>query len=353
MINQSDSIQYDKLGFDGEKYIRMQQQQILERLSKFNGRMYLEIGGKFLWDAHASRVLPWFDPESKKEIFAWLLDQAEIVYCANAVDLENNRQMSNEEVAYDDYVFAWLKEIGKSLWVVPYVVVNFSQIWKDSDIVTKFKNKLKRLGYQVFVRYFIEWYPEVDNVLSESWYGSDDYISLQKNLVLVTGVGSGSGKMSTCLGQMYHDYQNNIKSGYAKYETFPIWNLPLEHPVNLAYEAATADLWDRNCVDKYHQKAYGQMAINYNRDVESFELVMYIAKNIVNHKNYMRTYKSPTDMGISTAGFAILDDGIVKNACLDEIERRKAWYQQMVDRWEGRVEWVKRCEELLEILERE
>ncbi len=350
MINQSDSISYDKVGFDGDKYIRMQRQQILERLSKFSGRMYLEIGGKFLFDAHASRVLPGFDPESKKEIFSGLMDTAEVVYCANAMDLEANRQMTNEDISYEDYVFNDLNKIKASLGINPHVVISFSKRWKDFAIVTKFKNKLEKLWYKVRSRYFIVEYWNISYVLSEQGYGGDEYISFEKNLVLVTWVGSGSWKMATCLGQMYNDYQNEIKSGYSKYETFPIWNLKVDHPVNLAYEAATADLGDFNCIDEYHKKAYGQEVVNYNRDIGAFELVMYISKNIVNHKNYMRTYKSPTDMWISSAWFAIVDEDVIRNACESEIERRMAWYQEMVNRNAWKQEWVDKCAELLKKL---
>jgi len=346
MINQSDSIEYDVLGFDGEKYIDLQRRQILDRVSKFPGRLYLEIGWKFLFDWHASRVLPWFFPDSKVRIFSELAKQAELLFCVNAQDLEKNRQLSNKEISYQEYVFGLLLSFEEKLNLKAKVVVNMIKKWEKYSKLKLFVKELKKLWYSVYKRYFIEWYPSTDIVLSPTGYGDDDYIPLKKNLVLVNGAASNSGKMSTCLGQIYLDEKHGVKSGYAKYETFPIWNFSVDHPVNLAYEAATADIGDYNCIDSYHEKAYGQKTTNYNRDVEWFEIVMSIAKNVVNHKNYMRKYKSPTDMWISTAGFAIMDDEVISRASLEEINRRKARYQQMIDRWEWKKIWIDRCDEI-------
>lgn len=348
MINQSDTIHYDKdtLWFDGEKYIQMQRAQILDRVSKFSWRMYLEVGGKFVFDGHASRVLPWFDPKSKVRIFSELVSQADLLFCINAQDLENNRQLTNEDVSYSEYVLGQLLAFEEELWLKAQIVINMIKKWVKYNTLDAFVIELEKLWYKVYRRYFIGWYPSAKIVLSETWYGEDDYITLEKNLILVTWAASNSGKMSTCLGQIYLDDKAWLKSGYAKYETFPIWNLPVDHPVNLAYEAATADIWDYNVIDKYHLEAYKQEAVNYNRDVAWFEIVMSIAKNIVNHKNYMRKYKSPTDMGISTAGFAITDDKIVSQASLEEIRRRRTRYQQMIDRGEGEQIRVERCDKL-------
>jgi len=344
MINQSETIEYYTLGFNGSKYIQLQSAQIKDRVKKFTGRLYLEIGGKFMYDAHASRVLPGFLPDSKKTIFSSFKNDAEILFCMSAEDIVNNRQLSNEKISYEKYVLLMLAEIEKWIGIVPQIVINKIKKWDIDDKILDFEKLLKKKWFNVYRRYFIDGYPNIDIVLSEKWYGQDDYIKLEKNLVLVTGSASNSGKMSTCLGQIYLDDLHKTRSGYAKYETFPIWNLELWHPVNLAYEAATADIGDKNCMDIYHKKAYGQNSVNYNRDVDAFEIVMGIANEVVNHKNYMRTYKSPTDMGISTAGFAIDDDEIISRASLEEIRRRKKWYQQMIDRWEGNEIWIERCD---------
>lgn len=330
------------------KYIRLQKEKILDRITNFSGwRLYLEIGGKFMYDAHASRVLPWFDPESKKIIFSSLKDQAEILFCVNATDILNNRQLSNQNIDYKDYVYQMIRIIEKSIWIKPNIVINNIDVGNMFDVILEFEKDFQRKQYKVRERYKINWYPHnVDTILSEDGFGHDDHIPLTKNLVLVTGAASSSGKMSTCLGQIYLDHQLEIKSWYAKYETFPIWNIALEHPINLAYEAATVDIGDFNMMDTYHKKAYGQDAVNYNRDVEAFDIVMSIAKKIVNHKNYMVKYQSPTDMGISCAGMAITDDAVVSIASLREIERRKAWYQEMVDRKEGKQERTEKCDEI-------
>ena len=347
-IDSNDIIKYKKHGFDGVKYVRLQREKILDRIANFSGgRLYLEIGGKFMYDAHASRVLPWFDPESKKNIFSSLKGQAEILFCVNAVDILSNRQLSNKNVDYKEYVYQMIRNIEKNIWIKPHIVINNIDVLNMFDVILEFEKDFQRKQYRVRERYKINWYPHnTDIILSEDWFGNDDHIPLTKNLVLVTWAASSSGKMSTCLGQIYLDHQIDIKSGYAKYETFPIWNIALEHPINLAYEAATVDIGDYNMMDSYHKKAYGQDSVNYNRDVEAFEIVMSIAKKIVNHKNYMVKYQSPTDMGINCAGMAITDDEIVSIASLGEIARRKAWYQEIIDRWEGKQEWTKRCDDI-------
>ena len=350
MVNSTDSINYKKHGFDGEKYIRLQKEQILDRIAHFSGgRLYLEIGGKFMYDAHASRVLPWFDPESKKNIFSSLKSQAEILFCVNANDILSNRQLSNQKTEYKDYVYQMIRNIEKNIWIKPHIVINNIDVLNMFDIILDFEKDFQRKQYRVRERYKINWYPHnMNTILSEDGFGNDDHIPLTKNLILVTGAASSSGKMSTCLGQIYLDHQIDVKSGYAKYETFPIWNIALDHPVNLAYEAATIDIGDYNMMDTYHKKAYGQDSVNYNRDVEAFEIVMSIAKKIVNHKNYMVKYQSPTDMGINCAGMAISDDAIVSIASLAEIQRRRAWYQEQIDRWEGKQERIIQCDTLYE-----
>ncbi len=348
MINTTDIISYKDTGFDGEKYIQMQKDQIIDRISNFSGRLYLEIGWKFIRDPHAARVLPWFLVDSKKKIFKDLKDKAEILFCVNADDIISDRQLTNEDVSYTDYVERMLMVIERNIWIKPVMVINKIDVTSMFDLVLSFERKFQSIWYRVFERYKIPGYPHnVDNVLSDNGFGSDDHIPLTKNLILVTWAASSSGKMSTCLWQIYMDNEVDIKSGYAKYETFPIWNLPLNHPVNLAYEAATADIGDANVLDKYHKEAYGQDVVNYNRDIEWFEVVMWIAKNIVNHKNYMVKYKSPTDMWISTAWFCITDDDILCTASVEEIVRRKWRYQELIDRWEWEQSRIDRCDELL------
>ena len=348
MINTTDIISYRDKWFDGEKYIQMQKDQIIDRISNFSGRLYLEIGWKFMRDPHAARVLPWFLVDSKKRIFSDLKDKAEILFCVNADDIVSNRQLSNENIDYSDYVERMLMVIERNIWIQPIVVINKIDVTSMFDLVLNFERKFQKKWYRVFERYKISGYPHnVDTILSDNGFWADDHIPLTKNLILVTWAASNSGKLSTALWQIYLDEQIDIKSGYAKYETFPVWNLPLNHPVNLAYEAATADIWDYNMIDTYHKEAYGQETINYNRDVEAFEVVMWIAKKIVNHKNYMVKYKSPTDMWINTAWFCITNDDVLCDASLDEIERRKWRYQEMVDREEWKQERVDKCDELL------
>lgn len=347
MITSSEIPSFDAIGFDGPKYIRLQTQAIEDRMSHFSGRLYLEIGGKFLYDPHAARVLPWFDPASKKEIFSSFAEVAEVLFCINAEDIVANRQLSSEDINYVDYVMDMIVAIEKETTMRPHIVLNMLDPYSTPDEVVEFQRMLQRQQYRVWERYAIDWYPDdVEHILSEDGFGQDDHIPLTKNLILVTGAASSSGKMSTCMWQIYQDSLIEIKSGYAKYETFPIWNLSVDHPVNLAYEAATADIGDYNCLDEYHMDAYGIEAVNYNRDVEAFTIVSSLSEDILNHKNYMRKYKSPTDMGISTAGSAISDDEIVCRASIEEIQRRKERYQQMVDRGDGQADWVEKCEAL-------
>ena len=349
MINSSDIIKYKKDWFDGGKYIKLQTQSIEDRLAEFaGGRLYLEIGGKFLYDAHAARVLPGFNPESKKLIFDELIDQAEILFCVNSQDIEENRQLSNQDIDYITYVHDMIHDIEKTLGIKPHVVMNMMDPYSTPDEIMDFQRDLQRKGYRVWERYSIDGYPDdIDTILSEDGFGQDDHIPLTQNLILVTGAASNSGKMSTCLGQIYQDNLIDIKSGYAKYETFPLWNLPLDHPINLAYEAATADIGDFNCWDELYIEAYGTDAVNYNRDVEAFELVQSMSNDMVWPKNYMRNYKSPTDMWVSNAGFCISDDEMCCVAAYQEIQRRKEWYQQMIARKEWDKKWIERCDRLL------
>ncbi|MBD3329807.1 DUF1846 family protein [Candidatus Dojkabacteria bacterium] len=354
-MNSADTIDYKVLGFDSQKYFKLQKQEVLKRLDKFaGGRLYLEIGGKFLYDPHAARVLPGFDPYVKKRIFADLASISEILFCVNYDDILSDRQLKNTEESYKAVVEKMLSEIVAELDIKPKLVVNKIRN-EAARAVSSFVEFFSDLGYEIFKRYYIADYPDdVRKILSDKGFGRDEYVEIdrQKNLVLVTGAASNSGKMSTCLGQMYHDSERNIESGYAKFELFPIWNLPIHHPVNLAYEAATVDIGDYNVKDSYHLKEHGREAVSYNRDLEAFKLLRKIANEFTSDSNFIRTYKSPTDMGISMAGSAITDDEVVRRAAIEEIKRRKIWYQEIVNRGDGKLNWVNRCEELLAIAQK-
>ena len=348
MINSTDILHYKKKGFDGEKYVKIQKEHILERIEKAGtGRLYVEIGGKFLYDTHATRVLPGFIPDSKKRIFSALKDKIEILFCVNADDIVSDRQLSNENISYHDYVQTLIKRIEIEIGVKPHLVINNIDIQNNFDLILDFEKEFQRKNYKVRERYKISGYPHsTKSILSDNGFGNDDHIPLQKNLILVTGAASNSGKMSTCLGQIYNDHQLGIESAYAKYETFPIWDISIDHPVNLAYEAATMDIGDYNMIDPYHLKAYGKEAVNYNRDVEAFEIIMGIAKHIIKPENIMASYKSPTDMGISCAGLCITDDEVVSIASLEEIGRRRFRSQEVIDRGEWNPEWIDKVNEI-------
>lgn len=342
MIQSSDIIEYKKQGFDWEKYIQIQAEAIQDRIDKFSGKLYLEIWGKFLYDPHASRVLPGFYPDSKRRIFKKLAKNSDVIFCVNAKDIKKNRMLLSSWESYIDIAIKMIDEITQKLWIIPYISIN-RVTKKNIEYVQKFQKKLEKNKLKSYLRYEIDGYPEdVDTVLSKTWYGTDEYIPCKKNLVLVVWAASSSEKMSTCLGQVYQDYNISIESGYAKYETFPVWNLHLEHPVNLAYEAATADIWDYNVLDIYHAEAYNEESVNYNRDIEAFEIVQDLAENFLPKNNFTRQYKSPTDMWISNAGECIIDEKIVINASIDEINRRIQWYEKNND-----AKSVKICKKLL------
>ena len=303
MINSSDIIHYtpDLVGFDGAKYIELQAAAIRERMSKFAGRLYLEIGGKFLYDPHAARVLPGFDPESKKKIFGLLSSEADIIFCMNYKDIVSDRQLSNEDADYVTSCKNMVERIVAILGIKPFIAINMIPFEeKNSSAMIRVLSAFA--GYDVFKRYMMDGYPhDTAKVLSKNGYGKDEYIPATKKLVIVTGAASNSGKMSTCLGQIYYEDTHGVDSGYAKYETFPIRNIDLNHPINLAYEAATIDIADYNMYDPFHEKAYGIKSVNYNRDVEAFEIVQNLASGFLPEKNFTRSYQSPTDMGINQA----------------------------------------------------
>lgn len=299
-------------GFSTSKYLKLQKNAIEERLSKFSGRLYLEFGGKLLDDFHASRVLPGYEPNAKLTLLKSLKKNMEVIYCVSAKQLVEGKINGNWNLRYDIATIKALDILKQNGLHICGVVIN--RFDGETEAI-RFEKRLERMGFKVYKRHEIKGYPScLKLVLSDKGYGADDYIKTNKDLVVVWGAGPGSGKLSTCLGQVYLDAKKGIDSGYAKFETFPIWNLPVSHPVNLAYEGSTADLGDFNLVDKFHGEAYSKKAVNYNRDMEAFPLIKTTFEKIVGKKNYARNYQSPTDMGVNCAGFAIVDDEAVRNA---------------------------------------
>ena len=306
-----------KKGFDAEKYIEEQRQHILERIRKGDSeRLYLEFGGKLVHDKHAMRVLPGFDENAKIKLLERMKDQAEIIICIYAGDIINSKTRQDFGITYDLEVLRLIDIFRKHDLKINSVVVTR---YEDAPAVNRFNNKLERRDIKTYKHYYTKGYPtDVETIVSEEGYGANPYIEVEKPLIVVTGPGGGSGKLATCLSQLYHEYQRGTKVRYAKFETFPIWNLPLKHPVNIAYEAATADLRDVNMIDSFHLETYGQMAVNYNRDLEVFPVVKRIIEKITGESEY----QSPTDMGVNRVGFCITDDEVVKEAAVQEIIRR-------------------------------
>lgn len=305
-----------KIGFDNNKYLEMQSKHIRERIAQFGGKLYLEFGGKLFDDFHASRVLPGFKPDSKLQMLLQLRDEAEVVIVINASDIEKNKVRGDLGITYDSDVLRLIdafRSVG--LYVGSVVLTRYAA----QSATVQFENKLQSLGVKVYRHYSIAGYPyDIENIVSDNGYGINEYIETERQLVIMTAPGPGSGKMATCLSQLYHEHKRGIKAGYAKFETFPIWNLPLKHPVNLAYEAATADLNDVNMIDPFHLEAYGKTAVNYNRDVEIFPVLEAMFRKIYGES----PYKSPTDMGVNMAGNCIVDDEAVAEASKQEIIRR-------------------------------
>ena len=310
-----------KIGFDNQKYLTMQSEHIRERINQFGDKLYLEFGGKLFDDYHASRVLPGFAPDSKLRMLLQLADQAEIVIAISAADIEKNKVRQDLGITYDVDVLRLIQEFqDKGLYVGSVVITQYSS-QSSADL---FKTKLEHMGIRVYRHYCIEGYPSnIPLIVSDEGYGKNEYIETTRPLVIITAPGPGSGKMATCLSQLYHENKRGIKAGYAKFETFTIWNLPLKHPVNLAYEAATADLNDVNMIDPFHLEAYGTTTVNYNRDVDIFPVLNAIFEGIYGQS----PYKSPTDMGVNMAGFCIFDDDACRSASNQEIIRR--YYQAL------------------------
>ena len=311
-----------RLGFDNERYLSLQSDCIRKRIDQFGGKLYLELGGKLFDDYHASRVLPGFEPDSKIRMFSQLKEELEIIISINAGDIEKNKKRGDLGITYDDDVLR-LTDAFRSLgFLVGSVCITQYNGQRGADA---FMKRLNSLGIKCYLHYTIEGYPyNVKKIVSEEGYGRNEYIETSRPLVLVTAPGPGSGKMATCLSQLYHEYKRGRKAGYAKFETFPIWNLPLKHPVNVAYEAATADLDDMNMIDPFHLEAYGKTAVNYNRDVEVFPVLKAMMERILGHS----PYQSPTDMGVNMVGFCIFDDEAVCHASKLEVLRR--YYQAQV-----------------------
>ena len=317
-----------KYGFDSEKYLKIQSEHIKERIAKFGDKLYMEFGGKLFDDFHASRVLPGFQPDIKLKMLMQLADVAEIVMVISAVDIEKNKVRGDLGITYDVDVLRLRDEFMSRGFMVNSVVITHYNGQASADA---YRHRLERLGIKVYYHRIIEGYPNnVALIDSEDGFGKNDYVETTRPLVVITAPGPGSGKMAVCLSQLYHENKRGIKAGYAKYETFPIWNLPLKHPVNIAYEAATADLNDVNMIDPFHLEAYGETAVNYNRDIEIFPVLNAIFESIYGEN----PYKSPTDMGVNMAGYCLSDDEVCCAASKDEIIRR--YYTALCDLAKGK-----------------
>jgi len=331
-----------RIGFDNEKYLAEQSAAILERVSKFENKLYLEFGGKLLFDYHASRVLPGFDPNVKIRLLQQLRDKAEVLLCIYAGDIERKKIRADFGITYDVDALKLIDDLReRGIGVTAVVITRY----ENQPSALLFRNRLERRDIQVCFHRFTKGYPtDIDTIVSDEGYGANDYIQTTRPIVVVTGPGPLSGKLATCLSQVYHEWRRGTHAGYAKFETFPIWSLPLKHPVNVAYEAATADIKDFNLIDPFHLEAYNIPAVNYNRDVEAFPLVRRIIEKITREASF---YKSPTDMGVNRAGYGITDDDVVRQAATQEVIRRFLrssceYVMGLADR-----ESVQRCELLM------
>ena len=330
-----------KIGFDNEKYLTMQSEHIRERIGKFGNKLYLEFGGKLFDDYHASRVLPGFEPDSKLRMLMQLSDQAEIVIVISAADIDKNKVRGDLGITYDVDVLRLIDAFtSRGLYVGSVCITRYA----GQESANAFKKRLEKMGIPVYLHYSIPGYPSnTALIVSDDGYGKNDYIKTSRPLVVITAPGPGSGKMATCLSQLYHEYKRGVAAGYAKFETFPIWNIPLKHPVNLAYEAATADLNDVNMIDPVHLEAYGQTTVNYNRDVEIFPVLQAMFEKIIGKC----PYKSPTDMGVNMAGNCIIDDEVCQEASRQEIIRRYYKSMQALVSGTGKEDEVYKIELLL------
>lgn len=331
-----------KKGFDCKKYLQLQSENILKRIAQFDNKLYIEFGGKLFDDLHASRVLPGFEPDAKVQILQKLKDKTEIIFVISANDIERNKIRADYSITYDMDVLRQIDCLRDAGLTVSGIVIT---LFNDQPMAKTFANKLIRRNEKVYFHKFTKGYPtDVDTIVSDEGYGANPYIETTRPLVVITAPGPGSGKMATCLSQLYHEYKRGVKAGYAKFETFPVWNLSLNHPVNIAYEAATADLKDVNMIDSFHLNAYGKTTVNYNRDLEVFPVVRNILQKITGND---KIYQSPTDMGVNMVGFAISDDNVVCEASKQEIIRR--YYKAQCEYKKGTtpIDTVKRIEFLM------
>ncbi|MFC1872567.1 DUF1846 domain-containing protein [Chloroflexota bacterium] len=353
-----------KIGFDNERYLKEQTAAILDRVSKFGNKLYMEFGGKLCFDYHASRVLPGYDPTVKMRLLQVLKNEIDIILCVYSGDIETGRVRGDFGITYDDATLKLIDDLRK--WEIDVKAVVITRFTKQPSAIT-FKKKLEHNGIKVYLHYPIQGYPaNVDQVVSEGGFGKNEYVETQSKIIVVTGPGPGSGKLSVCLSQLYLENKRNIQAGYAKFETFPIWNLPLKHPVNVAYEAATADLQDLNMIDPFHLDAYNEAAVNYNRDVESFPLLKRILSKIFSTETAKSEddgssdellrwakqpiYNSPTDMGVNRAGFGIISDEVVKEAAKQELIRRYLRYNEEYILGIEKIETVDKAMRLMEEL---
>jgi len=305
------------ISFDNDKYLREQTEEILARVARFNDKLYLEFGGKLLFDYHAARVLPGFDPNVKMRLLQNLREKTDVILCIFAGDIERKKVRADFGITYDSDALKTIDDFKE--WGIDINAVVVTR-YANQPSAKAFKNQLERRGIRVYTHKFTKGYPtDIDLIVSDEGYGANEFIETNRPIVIVTGPGPGSGKLATCLSQLYHEYRHGVKAGYAKFETFPIWNLPLLHKVNVAYEAATADLKDVNLIDHHHLEAYNVKTVNYNRDIEAFPLLKRILEKISGEES---PYKSPTDMGVNRAGFGIVDDSVVQAAAHQEIIRR-------------------------------
>lgn len=335
-----------RTGFDNDRYLHAQTAAILERAERFDRKLYLEFGGKLLFDHHAARVLPGYDPNVKMRLLRTLRDKADVILCIHAGDIERRKLRADFGITYDADALKLIDDLRE--WGIEISAVVITR-FDNQPAAGQFKNKLERRGVHVYTHRYTKGYPtDVELIVSDEGYGANEYVPTRHPLVIVTGPGPGSGKLATCLSQLYHEHKHGTAAGYAKFETFPIWNLPLKHPVNMAYEAATADLGDFNLIDPFHLEAYGIVAVNYNRDVEVFPVVRRILERITGSTS---PYRSPTDMGVNRAGFAIVDDEVVREAARQEVIRRYFRYSCEYALGLANEETVQRAELLMKELQ--
>lgn len=329
------------IGFDNKKYLELQKKKIIERVKKFNNKLYIEFGGKLFDDHHAARVLPGFDKNAKIEVLKLFKDKIEVLFVISAKDIEKGKIRSDLGIAYENDILRQMDKLKKlNIFSNKIVITQF----ENEPAAKTFKNKMEKRNIKVYFHTYTKGYPtDVDTIVSKEGYGANPYIKTDMPIVLVTAPGPGSGKLATCLSQIYHEFENGVTAGYAKYETFPVWNLPLKHPVNLAYEAATADLNDVNMIDSFHLEKYGETTVNYNRDLTVFPVL----KTILNRIYGKDIYHSPTDMGVNMVGYGIIDDDIVKKASCNEIIRR--YYNELCDFKKGKSNYqaIKKIELLM------